>query len=563
MDSDLGWFFTTEWGRDQRLRSELQSQAAQMHASAARTARLRSQLARLQGSVDRRLSALATAFDAYVELGDVREELADLPSSAPVRRRARDAMATLRAGHNPTPLPEGQAGHWLGGAMNRVIDAVRRDVPLSEQGPHDTAASTIGAGYEEHGRGGFGAGDRVLTGSRDARIFETLTLGMLGYGDRAVDGLPALLTTDGGFTIEQAVLFVGVMEGKFGPNVLPSLREVMVGNIARSEQTNWNEWLVKRAGRGRIRTLEWVLVQTAPVPDLPDVDEGAQPIEVQGYAARGESTSTPMMDADEMFERLVDEMIDEGSPMERELIHRAASLRARIEDADATIPTPRWDHDPVPVGQVVREAFEGALPGTTERRELFSWMLPHLREPIEEALRPDEDTKDVVVKARTPGGSVEVRRDGPDRGQLERVRATIAERYGRPPLSKGLLGAAGALLVLGVAGFAGLGPVWWAITALVIAVGLAGLALWQVRPGDRAELRAGEDSRTDKEIADARERVEETIAEQEALREEHRRLAATVRERLTEVDDSFAADGVAPDKVTVAGTDDGVTAGRT
>src|SRR5699024_9535627 len=186
---------------------------------------------------------------------------------------------------------------------------------------------------------------------------------------------------------------------KFGQHVLPSLREVMVGNMARSEQTNWNEWLAERAGWGTLRALEWVMMQTAPVDDLPDAGDGAEPIEVQGYAARDESATTPTMDADEMFERLVEEMIDEGSPMERELIHRAGSLRARIEDADATIPTPRWDHDPVPVGQVVRESFEGTLPGTVERRELFSWMLPHLREPIEVALRPDEDTKDAVVKA--------------------------------------------------------------------------------------------------------------------------------------------------------------------
>src|SRR5699024_3417709 len=104
--------------------------------------------------------------------------------------------------------------------------------------------------------------------------------------------------------------------------------------------------------------------------------------------------------------------------------------------------------------------FEGTLTGTVERRELFSWMLPHLREPIEVALRPDEDTKDAVVKARTPGGSVEVRRDGPDRAQLERIRATIDERHQRPPMSKGLLGTAGAMLVLGVAGLVGLGPAW-------------------------------------------------------------------------------------------------------
>src|SRR5699024_2242416 len=187
------------------------------------------------------------------------------------------------------------------------------------------------------------------------------------------------------------------------------------------------------------------------------------------------------------------------------------------------------------------------------------WMLPHLREPIEVALRPDEDTKDAVVKARTPGGSVEVRRDGPDRAQLERIRATIAERHQRPPMSKGLLGTAGAMLVLGVAGLVGLGPAWWVITALVVAVGLTGLALWQVRPGDRAQLRAAEEHRTDTEIAEARERVETTLAEREAVREEHRRLSETVRERLADLDPSFARhDGATSDGSTSDGsTSDG------
>lgn len=551
---DASWYFSTDWGRDQRLRSEIEAQAAHTAQS---SARLRSQLTKMQGSLERRINALAKAFDAYVELGDVREQLSELPSSAPVRRRARDAMATLRAGHNPTPLPEGQAGHWLGGAMNRVIAAVRRDVPLPDPGRLSDPAATAdrtdnGSGTGESdgesvfggGFDGFGAGDRVLTGSRDARVFEALALGSLGYGDRAAAALPALLTTDGGFTIEQAVLFVAVMDGKYGPEVLPTLREVMRGNMARSDALDWTDWLRSQARTGRTQILEWVAAQTAPLSELPETDEGAQPIDgVMGYAPGGTSNRTLSgndADIDEMIDGLVTEMVDEGSPLERELIHRAATLRGQIEDPDASAPTPRWDHDPVPVGQVVREAFEGAMAGTDEHRELFAWILPHLREPIEEALRPDEEKSAVVVKARTPGGSVEVGEDGPRSDQLERARATIAERYKRPPLNKGILLAAGMLAVVTVLAMIGLGPQWWVIGLLVVAVGLVGIAFWLVRPGDRAEQQAGENRAVDGEIESARERITTAVAERDAAHREHELLAERVREQLTEFERSMS-----------------------
>lgn len=540
---DASWYFSSEWGRDQRLRRELEAQAAH---SANTSARLRSQLTRMQGSMERRISALATAFDAYVELGDVREQLSNLPSSAPVRRRARDAMATLRAGHNPTPLPEGQAGHWLGGAMNRVIDAVRRDVALPV--PDLVAAPDGEAAGEfiETGYDGFDSGDRVLTGSRDARIFEALALGLLGYGDRAAASLPALLTTDGGFTVEQVLLFLAVTDGKFGDDVLASLREVMQGNLARSNTDEWTDWLSGRSRGGRAGTLQWVALQTMPLSELPTVDEGAQPIDgVLGYApgaGTDSSTTDPGPDVEQLLAELVTEMINEGSPLERDLIHRAAVLRAQVEDPDAAAPTPRWDHDPVPVDQVVREAFEATVAGTPERRELFAWILPHVRQPIDEAMEP-EPPRPVVVKARTPGGSIEVREDGPDDRDLKRARATVAERHARPPLNKVLLVVAGVVGVVAVLGLIGVGPQWWTIAGLVLAAALVGIAVWQVRPGGRRELEAAETREIEQGVSSARARVDSAVAEREDARRDHLQLAEKVREQLAEFDQSAAPAG--------------------
>lgn len=73
MSSDWTWSFRSEYGRDVMLRDRLEELESESDAASNRASRLSSQLARVQGSLETRLTALSRAFDAYVELGDVPE----------------------------------------------------------------------------------------------------------------------------------------------------------------------------------------------------------------------------------------------------------------------------------------------------------------------------------------------------------------------------------------------------------------------------------------------------------------------------------------------------------
>ncbi len=118
---DWDWFWAGEGGRDNLLRSEIEGLHSQASAARSQAARLSSQLAKVQGSMETRLSALAAAFDAYVELGDVREQLAGYPDTSAVRRDATAAFEVLTRGGIPERLPDRTPDYWLTDAMNAVI----------------------------------------------------------------------------------------------------------------------------------------------------------------------------------------------------------------------------------------------------------------------------------------------------------------------------------------------------------------------------------------------------------------------------------------------------------
>ena len=121
MPGDWSWFWAGEGGRDRLLREEIEGLQATASASSAHSARLSSQLRTLQGSMESRVTALSTAFDAYVELGDVREQLAGYPDTSAARREVRKAFDVLAQGGVPEPVDAGEVDYWLVGAANEVV----------------------------------------------------------------------------------------------------------------------------------------------------------------------------------------------------------------------------------------------------------------------------------------------------------------------------------------------------------------------------------------------------------------------------------------------------------
>ncbi len=78
MTPDEGWFWTSAITREAILRDEVDS-----------------------------LGALSTAFDPYVEVGDVREQLAGYPETASGRQDVVRAIEDLGAGGPPRPSTRG------------------------------------------------------------------------------------------------------------------------------------------------------------------------------------------------------------------------------------------------------------------------------------------------------------------------------------------------------------------------------------------------------------------------------------------------------------------------
>jgi hypothetical protein len=112
MTDDWQWFWAGEGGRDRILRDQVEGLHAQLSSASSQTHRLSSQLATLSGSIETRLNALSEAFDAYVELGDVREELAAYEEPATVRR----SVTRWPAGARP---PRWTRADWTTGSRTR------------------------------------------------------------------------------------------------------------------------------------------------------------------------------------------------------------------------------------------------------------------------------------------------------------------------------------------------------------------------------------------------------------------------------------------------------------
>src|SRR5689334_22610606 len=88
--------------RIRQLDTELESLISSLSRQRADSTRLRSQLAQLQGTLEERINRMSRAFDAFVELSDIRTVLALFDAPALVRHRSRQLLANIA---EPTDVP--------------------------------------------------------------------------------------------------------------------------------------------------------------------------------------------------------------------------------------------------------------------------------------------------------------------------------------------------------------------------------------------------------------------------------------------------------------------------
>lgn len=315
---------TEDWWheRQQNKRIEgLQEDLGQVHASLSQARasqnRLKAELSKVRGSLEQRLDRLSSAFDAFVEISDLRVTLGLFHAHGRVRHQAKQ----LLAGSSVEDVADAD-GYWLAPALvalrgvgDGAVDdealslAVARD-PLRTKAFHVLLAGSLGG---------------PLPSPED--VFPALPPSVPTY-QRAV----WLLAADGFFGAQGWELArercAELVSGLTADTLIEALRSAAVSRAVMQAPKELD-------GGGELATAlqacEKLTVLRAWVTEVLD-----------GY------TGEPAASVDPLVRRSLDLLIDEGSPVELPLLTRERELRAVIEGTAAASST--WDS---PIGSAV------------------------------------------------------------------------------------------------------------------------------------------------------------------------------------------------------------------
>jgi hypothetical protein len=233
-DDFLDWL-NEDYG-DRYVQQKLEAELQDAYAYQAReSTAIRSQVAQLTGSIEQRLDRLTKAFYAFVELSDLRAEMAVFEDEASVRHAAlRLLRSLLRRATDPdvelqlSPLPAGLPrcrGYWLRPAVGSVA--------ASAAGDERAAAAALAEAQEL---------DPVRTA-----VFRTASLAVAGQPALALPLLPAALQQPGEqVTYAQRALWRACAHGVYGDLGADLIREWLAGHVdgldaeaAAAEGSQW------------------------------------------------------------------------------------------------------------------------------------------------------------------------------------------------------------------------------------------------------------------------------------------------------------------------------------
>jgi len=364
------------WGnREQMLRERSEELAAEAASQAAAQRRLASQLSTLEGSLERRVSRMAAAFDAFVELSDMRMDLALHAPAARARlqvHRLLDAVGAVGAvdavgavgalgvgspGAPPLP-PDDVPGYWLVPAAEALVARLA--------GQPDAAGSAL---ERAQGR------DDVR-----ARRFTLYTFAVIGRGGEVVDGLSAELDAIDPVVVSPSdrAIWLAALDGLFGSSgraaTTDRLTELAVRVAAGSTQPQGTPaWAPGSEAAESLAPWVEAAFRLARGPKASPAVESARVLEALaahaesalsqggGDAALSSSPEAAFESHRIVLERLLVELVDEGSPEEAALLQRAGELR-RVIDPD----------DPGPAGPPPGELPAGGTLEDLLRADAFS-----------------------------------------------------------------------------------------------------------------------------------------------------------------------------------------------
>ena len=338
-----------DWWTDYRQNRRIEALQGEVEAAygyaASRSRALQSRLSQVQGTLERRLDRLARSFDAFVELSDVRLELAVFDREAAVRHRTRRLLMGLAQGaSDPPPLDlDDCPGYWLKPAAEGLAALVRGDASAEK----------------------FTA-EAVERDADRTTLFLTLGLATAGRYADAVPwlsrSLPSLGTT---VTAVQRQLWIACADGAFGEpgrehiqRRLTELLDEMPAEASEQQRANWRQ-AVPNPGKSTRTSLPRELQSERALTEPPLLAARLTALRTQVEMALRPFDAASSTD----FVSLLHTLVDEGGPEERALVARARELRQIIETGGAEQPT-AWD---APAGETLAllrgDMFERTAPG--------------------------------------------------------------------------------------------------------------------------------------------------------------------------------------------------------
>ncbi|HEY3512378.1 MAG TPA: hypothetical protein VGL36_24605 [Kribbella sp.] len=504
----------SDWWTERRQNQQLSDLQSEMSYARQEASSLRSQLSRIQGSLQSRVESMSRAFDAFVELSDLRQETVAFIDAAELRRYAARVLSAMAAGTElpaaGRPVPQ----YWLEPAVAALVS-------LHAGSPDEEALSTA-----------------IKLDERRTSTFLALALAALGKRHLVrtewLDAAFGVPNDDGTLTRVQRVLWTTAARGGFGAETLDLvIQRLQLGVTADGA------WLSKLEARGsagaRPRGLKATEKQDDAWYRLRRVADAVQTIAGNTEAREPDPSLTAEAEAEpekNTAAALLRLLISEGSEPERETLARIAVLRARVTGGAETVET--LTDSAGTVGQLLADDLATAAEPhltATALRVIAPSVLPAVETLAGTADQPAPTQVTVDSGSRT----ITVRPDGPDKLELGAATTALTSGVGvatgkQKAVPIGLI-AGGAVVALGL----GLGVHWfWIVVGLVIAgFGLNSYAKLRSSLKADAQRAAGEVTTLNDRCTTAAKSLTDYIGNTEARHASITSSLTTLRQQLT------------------------------
>jgi hypothetical protein len=356
------------------------------------------------------VNRLAAAFDAFVELSDIRADLAVHGDAAVARHRVRQLLAAVTAAQPPAPLDVPDVDrYWLVPAARALQARLTGDGAAADR--HAAQAVEFDAGRSTY----FLAAATRLAGPSELDAAQLAAL--LPVADEPL------------VNRAQRLAWLATAAGAFGP----SAKDVLVAGLrtavgvlpeGRPLPEPWAPTSSTNAGAAADALAALHKSCIEPEPDAPAADTDEAP--------------SPMLMP---LRELVGGLVDEGDEPERALLRRVEQLRAVVENGTAPPAYRPWDE---PAGTVVELVHNDIVGGTVAAgarpvavRAAVPWLQVVARQLADRGRLSSPEASNVRVRGR----DVAITADGADQAAVAAIRADLAEAYRPSGVGQRLFGS--------------------------------------------------------------------------------------------------------------------------